>query len=454
MQLLIIALLLAAPVFVQAQPLNALTDAYVYEAGRAPAVVVARITSEDIERAVSGPESVDASSLFEIGSITKVFTGILLADLVKTGKVRLDTTIGELLDERWMLDPAVASITLHELSTHTSGLPRLPTSGRMMARLLLRSSDPYRGLTTEQLFEELAAIGSDRLERRSQMQYSNFAFAVLGRLLEQAAGAPYEELIEQRVLNPLELDGMGFTELLTSDPALIDGHRNNLQPAHHWHFGSYAPAGGMAGSLSQLEHFLLAAMSAEPGSALSLSIEEGLGWAHSDHDDRQLIWHNGQTGGFHAFVGFYRDGSQGIVALSNASNSLDDFALGLLQGNNVPEAPKPNWFLLGLTVLFTPLGAFLLLAFIKNPESRLHGLDALLASAFMLSVTWKLGAWTHVPLLFWYLATLATLVIAVWAIPQLVAAPWKPKNRPLASAGKAVSVLTYIVLLAWVIAQL
>lgn len=135
---------------------------YVEEAGRTQGVAIALVTREGTEFAFAGStgrresQSVTRETLFEIGSITKVFTGLLLADSVERGVVSLETTVGELLPGNPTLDPEVANMTLRELTTHTSGLPRLPHSGRQFWRQLWNPTNPYAGSTAEEIFDPLA----------------------------------------------------------------------------------------------------------------------------------------------------------------------------------------------------------------------------------------------------------------------------------------------------------
>lgn len=438
----------------QASDLQTIADTYVHEAQRAPAVAMVRITPAGIERAVAGPDSVNPDSLFEIGSITKVFTGILLADMIIRDEVSLETTVGELWRHDEALDPDVATITLHELATHTSGLPRLPPGPRMVLRVFTQPADPYRGLTTDDLFDDLASVRSDQLRTRGEFQYSNFGMAVLGRLLESVADQSYEDLLTQRVLEPLGLEGMAFTDQRMDDPKLLDAHRANQQPASNWHMASYAPTGGLVASLNHLEHFLVQAMLAEPGSALQLSIRERLGWAYSDPKGDMMIWHNGQTGGFHSFLGFVPASGRGVVVLNNAANNADDFAVALLRDRDLPVRADSGWLMPAFTLLFTPLGAVLVAGFMLRPASRLHGLDALFASVFLLGMTWKIGSWEFIPLFYWYLAAFATVGLAALAMPRMIDSPWVPAGKPWVTLGKSASLMFYLLLSFWVLTRL
>lgn len=441
----LLAVGLAMPV--SALPLQDVAEAYV-EARHTPGVAIALITPEGVERAVAG-EGITADALFEIGSVSKVFTGILLADMVERGLVSLDTTLGELVPGGRTLDPAVAAITLRELSDHTSGLPRLPMNADMVMRLFLHQNDPYAGITIEQLFDELAALTANDVATRGRSIYSNFGVALLGHLLAIAADTPYERLMHDRVWLPLGLEGMGFTNEVLGEVELLRPHRGNGRRTSHWRLDAYNPMGGMVGSLEHMTVFVQAAMGAEPGSAMAVSIEEKLGWARSERDGRVMVWHNGRVGGFHAFIGFLPDEGRGVVVLSNASHNGDPFAVSILRGEpNIPPVTD-HWLLIGMTVLFPLIGLLLLWGAYHAPVSRLHGLDALASAAFLLALAYRIGAWAVVPVMLWYAMAAGSVALAVMMAMRLRPAPWLPAGR-WTTIGKAFSILLMAGLAFWV----
>lgn len=183
----------------EAATLQEIVEAYV-DARQTPGIAVALVTPDRVEIAVAGRTGVgaevNADTLFEIGSVTKVFTGILLADLVAEGRVSLDSTVGELMPTGHELHPAVASITLRELATHTSGLPGLHETFDMLWRVVLQPANPFAGLNSEDIFAAVAALSGEDLATRDDFNYSNLGVALLGRLLEAATGEAYERLLK------------------------------------------------------------------------------------------------------------------------------------------------------------------------------------------------------------------------------------------------------------------
>ncbi|MBS3933209.1 MAG: beta-lactamase family protein [Truepera sp.] len=433
-------------------PLQETVTAYVKDTRRAPAVAVALLTPEGVQIATAGnpgrQREVHAGTLFEIGSVTKVMTGILLAEMVADGTVSLGTTVGQLMPGDRRLDPQVAEITLRELATHTSGLPRLPETLEMHWRVVRHPANPYGGLKPDDIFDAVAALSADELGTRGRFAYSNLGPALLGRLLERAAGQPYESLMTERVLKPLGLLHTQFTREVLGDPRLARPHRGNLRPTQNWTLDAYNPAGGLSSNLAEMRRFLHAAMTARPDSPLGVSLAihwsdeagewaSGLGWAITRRDGETIIWHNGRTGGYYAFVGFLPERQRGLVLLSNASHDGDALAVSLLRGEYALPKPPRDWFSLGLTlflVVLAPLAAHsyrahalaTLSGHAKVPAGRINLASASLYAAFILTLKWKVGAWAVVPELFWWAGASATAALLAASLPATARLPWLP----------------------------
>jgi CubicO group peptidase (beta-lactamase class C family) len=153
-------------------------------------------------------------SLFEIGSITKAMTGMLFADLVADGVVRADETLASALPSVRFADPATASITLEELASHRSGLPRLAPGFVSLVKsqsAVIRGGNPYAGQDVDALLASAAEASPG--DGRGQVNYSNFGMALLGQALAAKAGKPYDQLVTERLLRPL-----GMSETLIQVP--------------------------------------------------------------------------------------------------------------------------------------------------------------------------------------------------------------------------------------------
>lgn len=183
---------------------------YVEESRLAPGVVVGVI--HDGRRAIysygdSGRESLalDQDTQFEIGSISKVFTGLLLAEMALNGEVDYGATVAELAPDGYSFGERVGAITLEQLATHTSGIPRLAMDPGPLIRGLF-TADPYAGSTPEEIFQSVAFLGDDRLGAQGEFAYSNLGYGLLAQLLAEAAGQDFAALLTERVLVPLQLD--------------------------------------------------------------------------------------------------------------------------------------------------------------------------------------------------------------------------------------------------------
>jgi len=184
---------------------------------------------------------------FEIGSVTKVFTGLLLADMVVRGETELGATLGDLLA---VPGPAGAA-TLRSLASHTSGLPRLAPSLRMKARVLTAHPDPYRGID---LAHVIGAVTRHPPAPPGTFRYSNLGYQLLGAALAAAAGMTWSDLIQQRICQPL---GLTATDV-GPDACSARGHNRAGRPVPYWDSSLLPGAGALLSTLADLERFLRA----------------------------------------------------------------------------------------------------------------------------------------------------------------------------------------------------
>lgn len=241
--------------------------------------------------------------LFEIGSITKVFTGLLLAQAVLENKVRLDTSLGEILGKElpWA-DPRVPRITLRQLATHGSGLPRLPANLEESSNL----ENPYARFDRQKLESALATVKLTATPP-APYDYSNFGFGLLGDLLSYRYGKPWDQLIAEKITLPL---GMQDTCMVptTSQASRLAPPFNQDKPEHSWTFQSLAGAGALRSTAADLFLFGQALLNPESSplcAAIKLLIQPqttegdvGLGIQISKIDGRLSYAHGGGTGGY------------------------------------------------------------------------------------------------------------------------------------------------------------
>lgn len=285
--------------------------------GDRPALAVACVTPTGIRTAAMGAAATDR---FEIGSISKGLTGLLLADLIESGEVRADTRLGTLLP----VTGAVADVTLSQLATHTSGLPtQLPTLSQAGRNYWasLTAGNPYDGSVQQRL----DALGDVPLDAPAGT-YSNLGFELLGAALAAAADRPYRDLLRERILTPV---GLKTATVPYADTELTDadllGQTAGGRTAHAWLGEALAPAGGVRAGVDEMavltQQLLLGRA---PGvDALKPKVtadETPTGWAWitqpSPINERTVTWHNGGTGGFTSFLGIDPERQTGVVILS------------------------------------------------------------------------------------------------------------------------------------------
>jgi len=269
---------------------------------------------------------------YEIGSVTKTFTGSLLAVALARGEVTVDTTAGELLT---LEESPAAALHLEDIATHHSGLARLPaalSALRQGNRAMKAGLDPY--VTTVERLSELAA--TTPMARPGKFLYSNLGFAVLGNALAAAAGVTYSQLVADRIAVPL---GLEHTQsIATSDELPVEaptGRDARGRASAPWTMTAYAPAGNIRSTLPDMMRYIEAqlhntapgAEATRPRVAVPRQGSIGFAWFTDRHG---LTWHNGMTGGFASFLGFSRTRSEAIVVLSNTAVSVDALALSLL----------------------------------------------------------------------------------------------------------------------------
>jgi CubicO group peptidase (beta-lactamase class C family) len=267
----------------------------------------------------------DGTTIYEIGSVTKAFTGTLLADMVERGEVRLDQPIAELLPEgasalRFTPD---RPITLLHLATHTSGLPRLPDN--------MAPKDPknsYADYTHDLMY---AFLSQHQLRRApGQFEYSNYGVGLLGALLARRAGLTYEELFIERIANPLDMTDSRIRLSDEQTARFAPPYDGGLLLDHVWDGDALNGAGGVRSTADDMLKFLAAAVSKDDdrvGRAIRAAWERrigdpGVGLCWMFAGDRVSRWHNGQTGGYSAFIGVHPPERKAVVVLCNTSTEL------------------------------------------------------------------------------------------------------------------------------------
>lgn len=317
---------------------------YLVEDGETPGIVLGFIEADGSTRVIhygtAGPDTrpLGPKSVFEIGSITKTFTAALLADRVARGEIALDDPVQKYLPAgvtmpKWQ----DREITLMDLSTHHSGLPRLPDNFTPSD-----PTNPYADYTVEHLYAFLSGHELRR-EPGSQYEYSNLAVGLLGHILELHSGMKYEDLVRERLLEPLGMDqtGMGLEGELGA--WMTKGHNANGEVVPYWDVIALAGAGGLRSNVEDMLTYL-AAQIGPPESDIERAMQMtheprvqlgsgggGLGWGIGRVGERRLLTHGGGTAGYNTSVGFDPDRRVGFVLLTNTGSFGDDIASDFLR---------------------------------------------------------------------------------------------------------------------------
>lgn len=273
----------------------------------------------------SGDEKVRETRLYEIGSLTKPMTAELLATMIADGTAAMATRVGDVLTESSLPD-SIAAITLEELVTHQSGLPRLPRSLTLRCAAAL-SGDPYRWLSGPALLRSLARA------RRAAPRgtYSNFGFAVLGRALGERHSSDYARAFDARLLRPLGLANTYVDPEGEIASRLMRGHDAIGIRTPRWHFGAVAGAGGVCMTIADGATWLAAHI--EPPSEFREIVRMvtqpraplgggriGMGWCIHEVKGTAIVWHNGGTGGFSSFAAFDPAHEVGVIAFAASAH--------------------------------------------------------------------------------------------------------------------------------------
>jgi CubicO group peptidase (beta-lactamase class C family) len=254
---------------------------------------------------VGGPEATP-DTVFEIGSITKVFTALLLADMVERGEVMLNDPVRKFL-------PASATvpsrggkqITLVDLATQTSGLPRDSVKVDLDS-----PTSAYADYTAPQLY---AFVGSYRLERDpgSKYEYSNIGFGLLGHALALRAGISYEDLLQRRIFEPLGMTSTTITLNAGQRSRRATGYNGKQLAVQPWTGGVIDPAGSILSTAADMLKF--GAAMVDPNSPLKAAFarmtsvrrpsdgprsDQVLGWGIFRLGPNELVGHSGGTLGF------------------------------------------------------------------------------------------------------------------------------------------------------------
>lgn len=287
--------------------------------------------------------TVNTSTVFQIASVSKLFTASLLQMLCNEGVVAMDSTLDELIGDSIALSPAAKQVTLKQLATHTSGFPSIPKSLGLKATELAGKEDimqnPYSHLGSEYLFDYLKTTAD--IGKAGSFEYSNFGMGLLGHILETVTKRDFESLVSEKLLTPLEMRNTAITLTPEMKKHLAQGYTAGGKPTPLWTFSALAGAGAFHSDAEDMMKFVLANI--EDNTLLSQALHKmhtpqfsgdtGIGWIQPTFLDRffgnkTIVWHNGMVGGYASYVSIDPKARTGVVILSN--QAVDVTMLGMM----------------------------------------------------------------------------------------------------------------------------
>lgn len=311
--------------------------------GLHPAIVVAYIDGDKIQyysvgvKSLKTKEPANEHTVFEIGSITKTFTGILLADKVVKGEMKLDDPLQKYLPEGVTAPTRNGQvITLVTMSNHTSALARMPSNFAPK-----NPNNPYADYTEQQMYDFLKGYTLTR-DIGSQYEYSNYAQGLLGNVIARNSGVPYEELMIKVIARPLGMTNTAIVFTPEMKKNLAIGHAGNIE-VENWDLSSLAGAGGIRSTTVDMAKYVSANMGVVKSSlypAMQLSHKQttkegvtpkvGLGWHLLKSGEKEVLAHSGGTGGYRTFAAFVPAEKKGVVVMTNSATGIDDIGIHLL----------------------------------------------------------------------------------------------------------------------------
>jgi CubicO group peptidase (beta-lactamase class C family) len=303
------------------------------DAEKIPGGVVVGIVDEQESSIISAgkpdrdtEKRVDGDTLFEIGSVGKTFTALLLQDMIERGQMKLDDPVSLYLPESVKLPTRGGKeITLRHLATHMSGLPGIPDNlGPKHA------DNPYADYTVEKLYSFLSRYQLTRGPGASS-EYSNLGMGLLGHVIALKAAASYESLVVDRICRPLGMDSTTITITPELQAHFAAGHNRFGESVRHWDVSTLEGAGALRSTANDMLKYVSANLGLTPSELTPLmrkTHDMGLAWYEMDMHGTKIIGHGGGTAGCSAFAGFDKAHRRGVVILTNITGVIDTEGLG------------------------------------------------------------------------------------------------------------------------------
>ena len=280
----------------------------------------------------------NSSTLFQIGSVSKLFTSCILMKLCDEGSIDLDSTIDDIIGNQVVLSDEVKRVTLYQLVSHTSGFPRVPK--QLLAKLEKKVGkenlldNPYLHIKKEDVLQYLSS--PEDKQPPGKFEYSNYGMGLLGHLLELKTGKSLEQLAKEKLFQPLAMDDTVITLDEKMKQRLVQGHSKAGNPVQCWGFNALAGAGAFYSTPNDLLIFMTAFLE-NNASVVNLKRmtchQDNIGWIKPGFieyffGNNDTVWHNGLVGGYSSYIAVDPSSQSGVVILSN--QSIDLTMLGIM----------------------------------------------------------------------------------------------------------------------------
>jgi CubicO group peptidase (beta-lactamase class C family) len=345
-----------APISVHAQNIEELLRVRVNSDQNQPSIVVAVVDEHGTKfysygktSKIKNATASNQNTVFEIGSITKVFTGILLAEAVKRGEVKLEDPISKCLP-KGIITPKYngKEITLLNLIWHTSGLPFKPDN--LNPR---NPENPWADYTAERLYDFL---GRYQLTREpptefdyTKFEYSNLGVGLLGHILSLRANTSYENLVKTRILRPLVMNDTSITLTPKMKAHLATGYNADGDQTANWDAPILEGGVALRSTAGDMAKFISANLGVTSANGVALDEARKLTWNKGTivggklvHDKNNLLYHGGSTGGYISFIVIDTAQKKGVFVVSNSQDSVEDIGFHLIDNTFPPKTPAEH----------------------------------------------------------------------------------------------------------------
>ena len=282
----------------------------------------------------------DENTIFEIASLTKIFTATLLADLVDRQIISLEDSISKFLPDSVAANPAIQKITFKTLANHTSGLPRLPAN--LASAPGYKANDPYAHYDQKALFSFLKDFVQIR-EPEAEYEYSNVGYGLLGELIAIITKKTFQKSLEDVITGPLEMSNT-IEKINPKVHSLIKVYNKDGEEVPQWSFQALAATGAIKSSVKDLlsfakTHFEMPETDLQKAMALTRqftffnppSTDIGLAWHMNMLEDGVIYYHHaGATYGSSSFIALAPDDKTAVVILSNSALDVSRIGIEIL----------------------------------------------------------------------------------------------------------------------------